>query len=462
MTGNDLCSSPDIILVNPWIYDFAAFDLWAKPLGLLYIASYLRQAGFGVHLVDCLDIHHPKLKTRPSIPAPVRRRFGTGKFLRQRIPVPQVLTGIKRSYYRYGMPVDLYREELAAVKEPAAIVVTSLMTYWYPGVYEAIRMAREVHPDVPVIMGGIYASLCREHAGNAGADVVTASRDPESLVMILKDQGIFASGVRVESAPHCFYPAFDMLHGIDYICIASSVGCPFRCQYCASHFLRPQFIQRKPEEVTGEILYWHKKFGIRDFAFYDDALLISSETHIVHILQSLEKYWGSIRFHTPNAVHIKGISRKLANLMYRAGFKTIRLGLESYDISFHNVLDKKVAEGEFEQAVRYLFEAGFKGSEIGAYILMGLPGQSVDSVVETVRLVDRAGVFPYLAEYSPLPHTELWDTAVKKSGYDLVSEPLFHNNTLVPCWDDSQKKEIPRLKSMVLDVRKRHAYGAVQ
>ncbi len=460
MACHNLHSAPDLILVNPWIYDFAAFDLWAKPLGLLYIASYLRQAGFGIHLIDCLDIHHPKLKTCSSIPSPVRRRFGTGKFLRQRIPVPPVLADVKRSYCRYGIPVDLYREELAAVKDPAAIIMTSLMTYWYPGVHEAIRIAKEIHPDVPVIMGGIYAGLCYEHAKRAGADIVTLSREPESLLMILKERGIFASENQAGSAPHHFYPAFDLLHGIDYICIASSTGCPFRCQYCASHFLRPEFVQRKPEEVSAEIVYWHKNFGIRDFAFYDDALLISSETHIVPILQSLEEYWGSIRFHTPNAVHIKGISRKIANLMYRAGFKTIRLGLESYDISFHRVLDKKVAEGEFEQAVRYLFEAGFKNNEIGAYILMGLPDQPVESVRETVRLVDRAGVIPYLAEYSPLPHTELWNQAVKKSGYDLVSEPLFHNNTLIPCWDDSQKKEIPGLKSMVAEVRKRYAYKA--
>lgn len=33
----------DILLVNPWIYDFTAHDFWLKPLGLLYIASILRE-----------------------------------------------------------------------------------------------------------------------------------------------------------------------------------------------------------------------------------------------------------------------------------------------------------------------------------------------------------------------------------------------------------------------------------
>ena len=48
-----------IVLINPWIYDFAAYDLWSKPLGLLSIGSFLRECGFRVHLIDCLDAHHP-------------------------------------------------------------------------------------------------------------------------------------------------------------------------------------------------------------------------------------------------------------------------------------------------------------------------------------------------------------------------------------------------------------------
>jgi hypothetical protein len=28
-----------ILLINPWIYDFAAFDFWTKPLGLLQIGD---------------------------------------------------------------------------------------------------------------------------------------------------------------------------------------------------------------------------------------------------------------------------------------------------------------------------------------------------------------------------------------------------------------------------------------
>jgi len=47
-------ASPHVLLINPWITDFAAYNLWARPLGLLYIATLLRQAGFRLTFIDCL------------------------------------------------------------------------------------------------------------------------------------------------------------------------------------------------------------------------------------------------------------------------------------------------------------------------------------------------------------------------------------------------------------------------
>jgi radical SAM superfamily enzyme YgiQ (UPF0313 family) len=43
------------LIVNPWIYDSAAYDFWLKPLGLLYISSILKKEGHEVHFIDNLD-----------------------------------------------------------------------------------------------------------------------------------------------------------------------------------------------------------------------------------------------------------------------------------------------------------------------------------------------------------------------------------------------------------------------
>ena len=44
--------APHILCVNPWIHDFAAYDFWSKPLGLLTLAARLRQYGCKVSYVD--------------------------------------------------------------------------------------------------------------------------------------------------------------------------------------------------------------------------------------------------------------------------------------------------------------------------------------------------------------------------------------------------------------------------
>jgi hypothetical protein len=128
---------PHILLINPWIHDFAAYDFWAKPIGLLYLASILRDHGYKVSYIDCLDRFHPAApKSDPHA------RDGRGPFFKTRIAKPKALKNIPRNYSRYGIPEKWFRKDLESLKKPVLLLVTSLMTYWYPGVQETIRIIR--------------------------------------------------------------------------------------------------------------------------------------------------------------------------------------------------------------------------------------------------------------------------------------------------------------------------------
>jgi radical SAM superfamily enzyme YgiQ (UPF0313 family) len=443
--------TPSLILINPWIYDFAAYDMWSKPLGLLILASMLRRKGFDVRLIDCMDIHDPGLASHPGIKSPVRRTYGTGKFPRERIPTPAPLSRFNRPYHRYGLPPDLIEEKLKHVPEPAAVLVTSMMTYWYPAVKDLIQLIRKVHPGVPVILGGIYATLCSEHASSVcGADIVVPGRDPNDVTRALLTFGI--EPPEAESSMEHPYPAFDMLRKIDYICLLTTRGCPFSCHYCASSFLQPGFSTSNPTEVVEEIQYWHKHHSVEDFAFYDDALLVNSTVHVEPMLEEILRRNLKVRFHTPNALHAAAVTKELARLMRRAGFRTIRLGLETSDFSFRANLDNKMQSGDIERAAACFSEAGFHAHELGAYILAGLPGQTPSSVKDTIILAGRLGFMPFLAEYSPLPHTALWEKAIACAGDEIRTEPLLQNNTVLPCWE-AHRRDMPLLKKLVKEVR---------
>ncbi|MBN1907047.1 MAG: radical SAM protein [Deltaproteobacteria bacterium] len=448
-----------LILINPWIYDFAAHDLWSKPLGLLYIAGYLRGLGLNVHVIDCMDKNNPDMLNSFSAKKPVVKRYGTGKYYMEEIEKPSALKHVQRKYSRYGIHPDIFRILLTSIEKPSAILVTSLMTYWYPGVIDSIRIVKEIHPGVPVILGGIYARLCPDHARNfSGADNVASEINLDNISSLPDILASFNISVETRHAlslrgASAFYPAFDTYNKIDYITIQTSTGCPYKCKYCASRFLYPVFKRRDPDDVVSEIIHWHTGYNVIDFAFYDDALLIDSERHIVPILDKLKTNNIRVRFHTPNALHVKEITSDIARLLFSSGFTTIRLGLETSDMDMHRELDKKIALGDFETAVRNLREAGFTKKDIGAYILMGLPGQSVESVTETVMFADKAGAMPYLAEYSPLPETPLWEPSVACARFDLKSDPIFQNNSLLSCWNDDQLKKLPELKAVVKKIR---------
>ncbi len=426
--------NPDILLVNPWIHDFAAYDFWAKPLGLLMLASLLRDHGFSVTYLDCLDRFHPRFPQKNPT-----ARHGRGPYHKTRIEKPRGFEDIPRNFSRYGIPPECFRADLQAVPSPDIVFVTSLMTYWYPGVQETIAIIREVFPSVPVILGGIYATLCEEHAVRySGADqVVTGSGESQVFRLIEKYTGV---SVRPQSDPDDLntypYPAFDLQRELAYVPILTSVGCPFSCVYCASHFLNPRRMVRDPEKVVSEIGYWHHRHGVRDFVFYDDALLTHAEAHAIPMLESIIRAELDIRFHTPNAVHIRSISEQVAGLMFRAGFTTLRLGLETAAFENRNLLDRKVTAEEFARGVSHLKHAGFTEKQIGAYLLAGLPDQDVESLEYSIGVVKKSGITPVLAYYTPIPHTALWDQAVACSRYDLEADPVFTNNAVLPCWHE--------------------------
>lgn len=424
-----------ILLVNPWIYDFAAYDFWLAPLGLLSLAALLRKNGYDIRMIDCLRRSVqasplPRIEKRP-------RRFpaGHGHFFKEPLPKPAALHAIPRQYNRYGITEAELLEGLRAVRKPELILVTSMMTYWYPAAFETITILKREFPGIPIILGGNYVTLCPEHAQNAGADLLVSGAGepqlPEILKKFLGDDIIFqVDSADLDSYP---YPAYDLYERLEQISIMTSRGCPFRCSYCASHRINPGYRRRNPIRVVDEIAFWHEGYGVCHFSFYDDALLIDPEGMAIPLLKEIIRRMPMCQFHCPNGLHLREMTPELAGLMFRAGFRTIRFGFETADVNRQRETGGKVANEHLERAVAYLREAGYAPEDIGIYLLCGLPDQRAIEVRDAINHVKRCGARPIIAEYSPIPGTALWDASVKASPYPIAAEPLFQNNSLLPC-----------------------------
>lgn len=418
---------PDILLVNPWIHDYAAYDLWARPLGLLMLASWLRKIGWEPHWLDCLDPDHPGMAT------PKKKPYGQGRFVRTPIQPPAILRGIPRTLSRYGVHPEVIEQDLHSIPRPKVILLTSFMTYWYTGVQETVTVLRRVFPDVPIILGGIYASLMPDHAARViGADEVVSGPGERRLGTLLSHySGI---GPSYESAPTKleFDPALDLLRTVSFLPLMTSRGCPFRCSYCASGRIMPSFVQRPFRKVISWLEAAQERFGCHDVVLYDDAFLVNWQSHALPILEASAERLPGMRWHSPNGLHAAAITPRLARAMKRAGFETIRLGIETTSDDFHARTGKKTSRQDFLTAVKNLHDNGFPPDRIGVYLLVGLPGQKKEEIERDVEAVLAVGAYPKLAEYSPLPGTPMWSAACAAARYPIHEEPLFHNCTLLP------------------------------
>jgi len=331
--------------------------------------------------------------------------------------------------------------------QPDLVLVTSFMTYWYPGVSETIDLIRSLWRTVPIVLGGIYATLCPDHAKqHSGADRVIAGDGIANLPFLLAD--VFGAEpelpLKTSGLDNLPYPAFDLLPFLDQVPILTSRGCPYRCTYCASHRMEPLFRRRDPLAVADEINYWHGRYGITDFSFYDDALLTDPQEMILPLLREILRRNLACRFHCPNGLHLREVDDELSRLLFQAGFRTLRFGFETRNEIRQRETGGKVRSGDLERALRSLRKAGYREGEVGIYLLAGLPGQAVEEIEEGIEYVKGLGGRPILAEYSPIPGTALWEQAVKASPYPIAREPLFHNNTLLPCAEKELTMDVYR------------------
>ena len=390
---------------------------------MLYLAGYLRNQGFNIDLIDCLAA-----KTKI-------RRFGTGNFRREEVRKPDILGHIPRKFARYGISETDFIRKLDQVNEPDAILVTSVMTYWYPGPQHAVKLLRKRFPHVPVILGGIYATLLPEHARRVVKPdyIVTGPGELQVLSLFNKILGTDIPSGPEKSLDDYPYPAFDLIRGhLDYLVVMTARGCPFNCSFCAQKLISMPFRQRDPDAVVEEIAEHYHKFKLRDFAFYDDALFINRDKHIKVILEKLIQRNLPLRLHSPNGLFANNIDAELADLMFRANFKTIRISFETSNEHRRRDMSNKISNQGMIEAVRELRKAGFENQDLEAYVIMGLPDQEIDEVLASAVFVNNLGLMVRLASFSPIPGTVDFDRAVRNGQIQKDIDPLLTNKTIFP------------------------------
>jgi hypothetical protein len=443
--------SPRILLVQPPIYDFAAYDFWLRPLGLLRVAGQLRGQA-EMTLFDFLDRRHPAAAAGAATGgdaathSPHRRldAWGRGEFLTQVVPKPAALAPVPRRFRRLGLPREVFRRFLtdAGGAYDFALVQTT-MTYWYPGVREVIEDLRELAPTARIVLGGVYATICPHHARSLGADLVVAGRDLTPLWQLL---GLPGQADQPPLWEACDQPRTGA--------IKLTEGCPLRCTYCSVPLVYGGFTTRPTAQCIGELELMLRQ-GVRDVAFYDDALLCRPQDALLPFLRQAGERPGRVNFHTPNALHARLVTPALAAAMVGGGFRTFYLGFESVSDAWQGHTGGKVGRDDLAPAVEDLRSAGAAAGDITAYIIIGHPDDDEQAVEESMACANALGVRITLADFSPVPGTPDGERCRQWADID---EPLWHNKTAF-AWARLGEPRLQHLKQRCRDLNARLAGG---
>ena len=116
--------NPKALFIQPAVFDFALFDLFLKPLGLLRLLRWFAESGWETRVINGLSYRDSEAKVKRNI-------NGTGKFPRCPVPMPEGLKGrvkLDRRFARYGTDVEQMRQVISSF--PADIVFLSVFPVW--------------------------------------------------------------------------------------------------------------------------------------------------------------------------------------------------------------------------------------------------------------------------------------------------------------------------------------------
>jgi len=419
-----------VLLLQPPIRDFYQTDVRLQPLGLGYLKAALQKHSPDVTVV--LKDYHS----------------GSG---RRTVPIPSELSYLRCFYppvdrspfrtfsrfYQFGAAFEQIAKEVA--QETPDLVGISALFSAYSG--EALETARAIKKEsrVPIVFGGAHVSAVPwDVLAKDAVDFVVVGEGEKAIVDL-------ARALRAESSNHN-PPTFHSIpslgfkqHGrlvinppgpnfeVDDIpppelgdlglgrykhsgepmaFVVTSRGCPYRCSFCSVSAVFGQgYRARAAASVCEEIALRYRQ-GYRVIDFEDDNLAFDRD-RFSDILEGIIRAVppGALRLTAMNGICYHHLDHALLGRMRRAGFEDLNLSLVTADpeLARHNRRPHDL-DG-FERAARTAFGLGFR---VVGYQILGLPGGTVESMIETTVFLAR---LPLLIGASPFylaPGSDCW------------------------------------------------------
>jgi anaerobic magnesium-protoporphyrin IX monomethyl ester cyclase len=217
--------------------------------------------------------------------------------------------------------------------------------------------------------------------------------------------------------------------------MATTRGCPFKCNWCAKPIYGNRYNTRSPKNVIEEIKLLKTQYGFDHIWFCDD--IFGLKPGWVHEFADLiEKENLSFRFKIQARADLL-LQEDYIRDLARAGCENIWMGAESGSQKILDAMDKGTRVEQIFQATRLLKKQGIHPS---FFIQFGYPGETKEDILKTIEMINQ--LLPYEIGISvsyPLPGTVFYervkaDLREKANWTDSDELALMFRNTYAPAF----------------------------
>ena len=368
------------------------------PLGTLYAASLLRQNGYSVSLFDTMFAHQPE----------------------------EAIAVLEKNLPKFFVIYD----------DGFNYLTKMCLTNMREAAFKMIRLAKE--RGCMVIVSSSDATDRFEMYLNEGADFVLMGEAELTLLKLINSiqrnetdflniEGLAfinnnaviktASRTVMKELDELPFPAWDIIDiepyrrswmkhaGYFSMNMATTRGCPFKCNWCAKPIYGNRYNTRSPHNVVEELKMLKATYNFDHIWFCDDIFGLKPGW-VNAFAGLLEKENLSFKFKMQGRVDLLLQENNIRDLA-RAGCDNIWMGAESGSQKILDAMDKGTTVKQISEATCLLKKNKIKPS---FFIQFGYPGETKDDIEKTIEMINK--LLPYQIGISvsyPLPGTGFYE-----------------------------------------------------
>jgi radical SAM superfamily enzyme YgiQ (UPF0313 family) len=315
-------------------------------------------------------------------------------------------------------------------------------------VYEIIRTIKGLYPRSVHIGGGTHVDhMTDQSAGHF--DTVLLGTAEEAMAEAIQDETAGRRERLYRTTTKCHFASYPMIRrdflpahrivndkhfvkygGVPGTGVYFSRGCGFRCRFCVYNN-PPKFELRAPEQITEEIDYLKREYGVQGVNLRDEVCIPVNKKEATGYLEAIGKAGVIWRGQT-----VPLASEEMIRLAAQTGLKEVALGLESVDSDEVLRISNKPSQS-IEDNKRYIALLQKHGIKVKVCLIFGLPGESRHVLERTIRFLDE--VRPDFVAVSGSP----FFAEPKKYGIKFIDPDLSRHAHLLYRFGDEEEVGLP-------------------